>query len=46
MALVQPSLQIGQPAVDFTLKTPGGASVNLYQLLTERPVVLIFGSTT
>jgi thioredoxin-dependent peroxiredoxin len=36
------SLKIGDKAPDFTLKTQDGATVRLYDLLAQKPVVLFF----
>lgn len=37
----QVSLQKGEKAIDFTLKTVGGEKVNLFDLNKENPVVLV-----
>lgn len=39
-------LNIGDMAIDFTLPTPSGDLVNLNNLLTEKPVVMIWGHYT
>jgi thioredoxin-dependent peroxiredoxin len=36
------SLKIGDKAPDFTLKTQDGTTLRLYDLLTQKPVVLFF----
>ena len=37
---------IGSTAVDFSLKTTGGQTMTLSNLLAAKPVLLIFGSFT
>ena len=39
-------LNIGETAVDFTLKDVDGNTVSLRGLLSEKPVVMVFGSFT
>ncbi len=39
-------LTIGETAVDFTLKDVHGNTVSLRGLLSEKPVVMVFGSFT
>ena len=39
-------LTIGETAVDFTLKDVDGNTVSLRGLLSEKPVVMVFGSFT
>ena len=39
-------LSIGETAVDFTLKDVDGNTVSLRSLLSEKPVVMVFGSFT
>ncbi len=39
-------LAIGDTAVDFTLKDIEGNTVSLRSLLSEKPVVMVFGSFT
>ena len=39
-------LTIGETAVDFTLKDVDGNTVSLRSLLSEKPVVMVFGSFT
>jgi hypothetical protein len=38
--------QVGEKAIDFTLKDVQGTEFTLSQLLTEKPVVMVFGSIT
>ena len=40
------SVRTGNTAVDFTLKDTQGLEFNLASLLTEKPVLIIFGSFT
>jgi len=39
-------LAVGETAVDFTLKDVDGNTVSLRGLLSEKPVVMVFGSFT
>ncbi len=39
-------LQIGERAVDFTLRDIYGTEARLSQLLAEKPVMMVFGSCT
>ncbi len=39
-------LEVGSNAIDFTLKDAGGNEVNLSDLLSEKPVVMVLGSFT
>ena len=39
-------LRVGEKAVDFTLRDIYGTEFGLSQLLTEKPVVMVFGSFT
>ena len=39
-------LEVGKVAVDFTLKDTQGREYSLSALLTEKPVVMVFGSFT
>ena len=39
-------LAVGETAVDFTLQDVHGNTVSLAGLLTEKPVVMVFGSFT
>jgi len=39
-------LAVGETAVDFTLKDVQGNTVSLAGLLSEKPVVMVFGSFT
>ena len=39
-------LRVGEKAVDFTLRDIHGTEFGLSQLLTEKPVVMVFGSFT
>jgi hypothetical protein len=39
-------LAVGETAVNFTLKDIGGNTVSLADLLSEKPVVMVFGSFT
>jgi len=39
-------LAVGETAVDFTLQDVRGNTVSLAGLLTEKPVVMVFGSFT
>jgi thioredoxin-dependent peroxiredoxin len=36
------SIQVGDPAPDFTLKSQDGSQIRLYDLLSQKPVVLFF----
>jgi hypothetical protein len=40
------SVSVGEQAIDFTLKDPGGTSYTLSELLETRPVLLVFGGFT
>lgn len=40
------SLQVGELAIDFTLKDIHGTELTLSQLVAEKPVVMVFGSYT
>ncbi len=39
-------LSVGETAIDFTLKDVDGNTVSLRGLLSEKPVVMVFGSFT
>ena len=39
-------LEVGERAVDFTLKTTDGTELTLSELLAEKPVMMVFGSFT
>ncbi len=43
---VEVSVSVGEHAVEFTLKDPGGSSHTLSELLATRPVLLVFGGFT
>jgi len=45
-AMLTTGLSVGFQAVDFTLKDPSGTTYNLNELLSTKPVFLVFGAFT
>ena len=39
-------LEVGEKAVDFTLRATDGTALTLSELLAEKPVMMVFGSFT
>ena len=43
---VQVSVSAGQPAIEFSLRSPSGSSHALSEFLETRPVLMVFGGFT